>query len=329
MMHKNEELAPLPGVWQTIAAGFDLTTKHLWLLILPVLLDAFLWLGPRLSSHPIFEQTMKDLSQLAQNEPVPEIVTQFFESASQFNLFTALSVPFIGIPVFITPVNPPLPVQVTEIADPIVWMGLFLLFSIIGILITAVYFTLISQTIRFEENRPALSLLKLINRAATTWLKLLGLGIIIAIAGLFLFLPLMLIAFVTAFISQFLAMLVLFIGPILILWLLIFTYFVPHDLTLYGHPLHIAVTASIQLVRIYFSPVLTLLIVILIIRNFLSSLLLFADDGSWLTGVGIIGHAFVMTSLTTATFLFFRDRYVAIAEKQRQLRQQFERQINE
>jgi hypothetical protein len=322
MMQKNEELAPLPGVWRTIAAGFDLTTKHLWLLILPVLLDVFLWLGPRLSSRPIIEQM---IGLLPQDESLADITAQLLELAPRTNLFTSLSVPFIGIPVFMigaTPENTPLPAQVTEIANPLVWLGLFLLFLVIGVLITAVYYTLIAQTIRKQDAHPTLSATKLIKQVASTWLKLLAMGIVIAIFSIIIFVPLMPIAFLVALVSQLLATVVLLIGPILILWLLIFTFFVPHDLSLFGHPLHISVLTSIQTVRLYFSSMLGLLIVILVVRNFLGSLLILADDGSWLTGVGILGHAFVMTSLTTATFIFFRDRYVAIAEKQRIIKQQ-------
>lgn len=320
MMQKNEELAPPPGVWRTIAAGFDLTTKHLWLLILPVLVDAFLWLGPRLSSRPILEQMV---GILPQDESLADITAQLLELAPRTNLFTSLSVPFIGIPVFMigaTPENTPLPVQVTEIFDPLAWLGLFFLVMLVGVLITAVYFNLIAQTIRIQDGQPTLVISKFIGRVTTTWLKLLGLGIVIAIAAFIIYIPLLFIAFVAALISQLLATMVLLIGPVLILWILIFTYFVPHDLSLFGRPLHLAVLTSIQLVRLYFSSMLGLLVVILLIRNFLGSLLLLADDGSWLTAVGILGHAFIMTSLTTATFIFFRDRYMTIATKQRTLK---------
>ncbi|PID86243.1 MAG: hypothetical protein CSB13_04000 [Chloroflexi bacterium] len=315
MMHENEELAPLPGVWRTIAAGFDLTTKHLWLLILPVFLDAFLWLGPRLSSRPIWEQMV---SMLPPDPALESYMAQFMELAPRTNLFTSLSVPFIGIPVYMigaTPEATPLPVSVIEIADPMIWIAMFLLFSMIGVLLTAVYFTLISQTIRIEENRPTLALTEFIRRVASTWIKLLGLGIILFIFSLIILIPFMIVAFVVALLSQFLAMMVLLISFVLILWLLIFTYFVPHNLSLLGHPLPIAIMSSVQLMRTYLSPTLGLLIIILIIRNFLSSLLLLADNGSWLTGANILGHAFIMTSLTTAAFLFFRDHYVAMAKQ--------------
>lgn len=320
MMRNNEELAPPPGVWRTIAAGFDLTTKHLWLLILPVLLDTFLWLGPRLSSRPLIEQVV---GMLPQDESLVDVTAQLLELAPRTNLFTSLSVPFIGIPVFMvgaTPENTPLPTQIVELANPLGWLGLFLLFSVLGVLLTAVYFNLIAQTIRFQDEQPTLDITKFVGRVAGTWLNLLALGLMIAITAFIIYIPLLIVAFVAALISQLLATMVLLIGPVLILWVLIFTYFVPHDLALSGHKLHSAVITSIQLVRLYFSPMLGLLVVILVVRNFLGSLLVLADDGSWITAVGIVGHAFVMTSLMTATFIFFRDRYrMTMAQQQHQL----------
>ncbi|NHZ71955.1 MAG: hypothetical protein GWP17_02585 [Aquificales bacterium] len=321
MMQNNEELAPPPGIWRTIAAGFDLTTKHLWLLILPILVDAFLWLGPRLSSRPIIEQMV---GLLPQDAALQDISEQMLALAPRTNLFTSLSVPFIGIPVLMvgaTPENTPLPVEITELANPLAWLGLFLLFLILGVLITAVYYNLIAQVIRLQEESALLSPLKLLGRMGKTWLQLLGLGIIIAIVSIIIYIPLLPITFVVALFSQTLATLVLLIGPVLILWLLIFTYFVPHSLSLFAQPLHLAMLTSVQLVRFYFTPMLMLLVTILIIRNVLGSLLILADDGSWLTGIGILGHAFVMTSLITATFIFFRDRYVVLEEKLRMVSQ--------
>jgi hypothetical protein len=252
---------------------------------------------------------------LPQDESLAEITTQLLELAPRTNLFTSLSVPFIGIPVFMvgaTPENTPLPTQVVELASPVAWLGLFLLFSVLGVLITAVYFNLIAQTIRQQDEQPALTIPLFMQRVTATWLKLLALGIVIAIAATIIYIPLLIMAFVAALISQLLATIVLLIGPVLILWILIFTYFVPHDLSLFGGPLRFAVVTSMQLVRLYFSPMLGLLVVILVVRNFLGSLLVLADNGSWLTAVSLIGHAFVMTSLTTATFIFFRDRYITL-----------------
>ena len=55
-MQEQEQKSTSPGVWSALAAGFDLTAKHPWLLLLPILVDIFIWLGPRLRFQEIIEQ---------------------------------------------------------------------------------------------------------------------------------------------------------------------------------------------------------------------------------------------------------------------------------
>ena len=60
-MQKQEEKSTSPGVWSALASGFDLTAKHPWLLLLPILIDVFIWLGPRLRFQAIIEQLVANL----------------------------------------------------------------------------------------------------------------------------------------------------------------------------------------------------------------------------------------------------------------------------
>lgn len=317
MMHKQENLAPLPGIWRTIATGFDLTTRHLWLLILPICLDVFLWLGPRLSARPIIEQLV---ALLPKDPALQDITAQLLTMAPRTNLFTALSAPLVGVPVLmvgITPEETPLTTPVTEIDNPLVWLGLFLAFSLFAILLTALYNVLIAQAVQLDYKETPLPASRLAGRFITTWLKMMGLGLIFVLIGVTLYIPLLVIGFITALFSQFLATMVLLAGPVLLIWFFIFVYFVPHSLSLYGLPLHQAILLSGQVVRTFFGEALLLLTAILIIRNVLGMLLLLADDGSWLTTIGLLGHAFIMTALVSATYVFFRDRYMFLFEQQK------------
>ena len=91
MTHKKENSVPLPGVWRTIAAGFDLTSKHLWLLVLPVVLDTFLWLGPRLSGRILIERLV---ALLPSDQAVADLSAQLLALAPRTNLFTAADADF-------------------------------------------------------------------------------------------------------------------------------------------------------------------------------------------------------------------------------------------
>lgn len=310
MMQKKEPTTPLPGIWQTIAAGFDFTSKHLWLLLLPVLLDSFFWLGPRLSGRLIIERF---ISLLPTDQALLDLNSQLLAMAPRTNLFTSLSVPLLGIPALMvgaTPEKTPLPTQIVELHSVAAWMGLFLLFSLMGLLLTAVYYTFIAQSLQRAgvDNAP-LSGPALMRRVATVWLSLIGLSVVVVIMGLVLYIPLLPISLVLGFISTVLAALVLFLGPVIMMWVVIYLFFVPYGLAWHGRSLFQTAVESLQLVRLHIIPTLGLLLALLIIRNLLSMVLLIADDGSWLTLAGMVGHAFVMTSLVAATFIFYRDRY--------------------
>ncbi|MGI9145790.1 MAG: hypothetical protein ACR2IK_04455 [Chloroflexota bacterium] len=41
------------GVIETLSAGYSAVNRHVWVLLLPILLDVFLWLGPHVSYSPL------------------------------------------------------------------------------------------------------------------------------------------------------------------------------------------------------------------------------------------------------------------------------------
>ena len=45
--------APPTGVIETLSAGYAAVNRQLWVLLLPVLLNVFLWLGPHVSYSPL------------------------------------------------------------------------------------------------------------------------------------------------------------------------------------------------------------------------------------------------------------------------------------
>ncbi len=302
----------MPGVWQTIAAGFDLTSKHLWLAILPIILDCFLWLGPRLSGRPIIER----LAAMMPADPaVGDLSAQLLALAPRTNLFTSLSIPLVGLPALMvgaTPEKTPLTPPIIELNNAGLWIGLFLVLTLMGVLLTAVYFTLIAREVGRAGGSAPLAAPALLGRIGRLWLRFLALGLLLIVLAFVLYLPLLPIGLLLSLVSSALGLLVLFLGPVLLLWVIIYLFFAPHGMALYGRSLLQAASESVQLVRGQFIPALGLLLAVFVIRNLLAMVLLLADDGSWLTLASILGHAFVTTSLVTSTFIFYRDRYLAL-----------------
>ncbi len=317
MMQNPENTSTLPSVWATIAAGFELTTKNPWILLVPVLLDLFLWLGPRLSFGPLIADMMGQWT--AQPglpfDPLPML--ELIEPRT--NLFTYLSVALVGVPallVGLTPEQTPLATSALEIADYGTWIGLLVVMTFAGLFLAAVYYTLIAHAITRDDlegddglTQSAGSLAELLSWIGRSWLRLLGLALLFIAVTLLIVLPVTFVGTLIGLFSQVLAALVLLALPVMLLWLIILLSYTPEGIVLSPRPFLATIATSVRLFQKNFLTALLLLLVVLLISRVTSWLLLTADDGTWLTLAGILAHAFVATALSAAMLIFYRDRY--------------------
>lgn len=313
MMQKQEETTALPSIWNTLAAGFELTTRNLWLLVLPVLLDAFLWLGPRLSFGPLVQQLLAQLpvdTALMDPRPMLDLIS------TRTNMFTYLSVTGVGVPALMTGLTPertPTTPLLVDIDSWGTWLLLIVGLTVVGLLLAAVYYTLIATAVVRDERQPldrnaatAGAVLQWIGR---TWLRFTVLALLFIALFLLIMMPIALIGAFVALLSQLLATLVLLAAPVILVWVLVFLSYSPQGMVLSRRPFFRTLADSVRLFQTNLMPALSLLLVVVLVRQLLSWLLLSADDGSWLTLVSILGHAFVSTALIAAMIIFYRDRY--------------------
>lgn len=300
-MMQNEKNQPsLPGIWATIASGFDLTTKHWWLLLLPVLLDTLLWIGPRLSVQTLIEQTISMLgSSFTMAEPLREM-------GQQINLFGYLGLPVIGVPTLmggLTPLETPLQPMVWDVRSMLVWSLLFVGLIFAGLVLTAIYFSLIAAAVRHEQA----GWVSFIRHLFVSLLRLIILSVAFVVLLLLIWLPLLPVALALFLLGgELLASLVLWAGFALVAIYLAFSL---HGIFLNDRPTGRALVESMRLVRRHLNSTIALFLWVFMTRTLLRMLWLLADNGSWLTFVSILGHSFVSTALVAATFIFYRDRY--------------------
>lgn len=311
MRQQQEHDRPQQGILATIADGFDLTTKHIWLTLIPIALDLFLWLGPRLSLRPLLTQ----LVTLWQQEPLlTDMAEQFLTLAPRTNLFTSLSVPLVGVPVLmagITPEKTPLLPQVIELTHNGQVGGLFFAFTLAGLGLTAVFLTLVSFVVQQTQPQPDethLSGLAWGGRILHVWVRLVGLVLSFLFLMLLLYLPLAIVGGLVSLLSPLLSMLVFMLGPMVGIWLVMTGYFIPQGLALDGRSLSLSMRSSLQIIRSHAQTAFGLMLAVLLIGGIVDQFLLLMEDGSWITLVAILTHAFVCTALVTATFLFYQHR---------------------
>lgn len=314
-MREQERTTTLPGVLATIAAGFDLTARHLWLLLLPVILDTFYWLGPRLRFQTLIEQL---LAVLPKETEVLDLASQLGQVAPQTNLFTTLTVQLVGVPALMVgsaPEKTPLASRVIDVDSWLTWFGLLATFTVIGLLLTAVYYTLIASAVKkrpFAEEQ--LNPGQWAKRAITSWLRLMGLLLLFLSILMILYIPLIIIGTVLFLINSTLGSISLLLGPFLAIWIVIYFSLAPQGIVLNGRPLLRAVIESVRLVQANLPSILLLLLAVFFVGAILDWLLFSVENGSWFTLVNILGHAFVSTALVAAIFIFYRDRYQVLLD---------------
>lgn len=308
MIQKDKQQHALPGVKATLAAGFDLTTKHLWLVLVPVLLDVFLWLGPRLSVRPLIEEFLV----FWPADPNLEVLAeQMRQLAPHTNLFTFLSLPLVGVPVLlsgIAPVNTPLAVSVRELDSLALWFGSLILLLLVGLVLTAVYYSLIAYVVGKGDPPHTFSLPQQVTRVARIGSTFFLVGILFLFFLLIIYLPLSLVTFLVSLLSPVLGVLVLLVGAVVVMWVIVAAFFLPQSVALNGRAPKQALQESISLIRHHGATVMGLILAFIILNSLLDQVLILTIDGSWMTAVSILAHAYVSTSLLTATFIFYRDR---------------------
>src|SRR5689334_7802225 len=60
------------GIIDSLASGFEIVTAHLQILLLPLSIDLFLWLGPRFSFRPFMPSLEQFFTWLINNVSAPE-----------------------------------------------------------------------------------------------------------------------------------------------------------------------------------------------------------------------------------------------------------------
>jgi hypothetical protein len=120
-------------------------------------------------------------------------------------------------------------------------------------------------------------------------------------------LPALLLLSVMTVISPILGQAVLFIGAILLIWLVMPIFFSSHGIfSQQMNALH-SILASLRMVRFTLPNTGLFLLMFLIINQGLNFLWSTPPLNSWWMLVGIVGHAFVSTALLASSFVYYRD----------------------
>ena len=317
---KSKQETPQPiGVIQSLSSGFDLVTRHPDLMLMPILLDLFLWLGPRLSAYPLFRALIDFFNSpdmLAAMTPTQsqqmDAMRQLLDEVGQaFNLFWWLSPMLLGVP----GVMVGSPVQKLPNGAPAVWpvsSGLmyvvfFVAFSLIGLGLAASYWAMLSSRVREQ----AVSL----GRFLAMWWGLVKIAVLLTLLVFIIGMPTMMAMTLVGLFSPFLAQLVVMMGASLLLWAVFYLVFTVHGVALRDAQVIPSLWASIRLMRAKFVPTMGLIIAAVGIYIGMGFVWNIPANDSWIKAAGILGNAFTGTGLLAATAIYYLERTAAPESK--------------
>ena len=316
-MQKQGQTTTLPGVFSTLSAGFELTTRYLWLMVIPAALDLFLWIGPRLSFRALIENLIATSAAQLPTDVLAIDVGALTEAAGRVNHFVYLSVSLLGVPALMAgpmPEKTPITPLVIEGGGLGAWFGWLVAFTLVGLLLTALFYNLIAYAMRRSlattVEMPPLGPARFVRRTLHTWLRLVALLALAVALILVITIPIALLAGLVGLLSQTIAVVVLFGAVVLIMWLPMFLSYTPQGMLLNPRRFPFALADSVRIFQRNLPAALGLLAIVLLARQLLRTILLAADSGTWVTTINILAHAYIVTALTVALFIFYRDRFV-------------------
>ena len=311
------------GVIDCLSAGYRYLGWRLELILIPIVLDLLLWLGPRLNVAPLFEQFAASYRNLASAEGVtPDIaqmVGQLADSIRQMgegsNLLnglvsgTLLHVP--SLPVVTVNWLPHYTIDIVTVGEAAIW---WLVFSLLGLLLGVIYLTLLARRLPIGSaagssgGQVAVSVLR-------HWLQVIGFVIIVSLALLLIYLPISFIVGLMMLVSPAIGSAAAALAGALTLVVFFYLYFVTAALIMDNVPLGVAIMRSLRLVRENFWATLGFILLSNLIGLGIALLLVqLANLAMWAGFVAIVINAYIGTGLSMALLVFYRSRFIKGAD---------------
>lgn len=305
----SQELPSKPiSVLRCLVMGFDKMTSNPILILPPLLLDLFLWLGPHMSIQTIARRGFVTLLASAEVEPAFEEQMGILEQglltlAERINLFSALSAVPAGVPSFMNgrlPIDTPFGAGGSfEVLSPQAAFLYLLVITIIGLGIGAFYNTWIARAV--AEGDP-------VSSGWISWRRLVGLAFLMYVALVILCIGTLLLASLVALVVPLFGLSVLFAGYSFVVLMAVYFTFAPHGIVRYRLSILKALWDSVFVVRWNTLSTVGFLSLALGLSWLTSQIWGLPGEASWFSLLGLLGHAFISGTLLAASYIFYQGR---------------------
>ena len=294
-----------PGAVTTLVKGFNTVAGNALLILFPAALDFFLWLGPRLKADSLLAPIVQALPDIQAQVPADQakIFVQFIHDFQNgLNLFTVLRTFPLGVFSLMSTslaVNSPLGIRPgLDVSNWLVALAIILVLTLFGWIAGSLYFRSVSKVaLKLQEG--------------TGRLRSLFHGVLLSMTWMLFFtvinLPLLILFVFLAMLDGLVRTIVLIILSVPAAWVLMVIFFSFYGIFANAQNAFISTRSSVRMLRYGLPPLGWFSMLVLLISQGMDLLWRAAPADSWMMAVGILGHAFVSTSLLAASFIFYRD----------------------
>jgi len=303
-----ENLPPPPGIINSIKAGFDLIATNVTAILLPLLLNLFLWLGPRLRMDALFNSIKADVVMIWKSggisaEDIQRAMNLYEAMIPRINLFWI----FQTLPIGISSLFLPQEASQTPLGDPVIWqvsaaslLGWIFLLTFLGWIGGGLYFRSVAWLALANKDAQPLGLFRAIMQTILV-------SIFWGFLSVFIGVPSFIILAVVLQFNSFIANLLVLFLSLASMWVIVPLYFWPHGIFLKQQNALTSILSSLKMMR-FTLPTSSLFVLTVFLLTFgLNFLWSIPPEDSWMTLVGILGHSFVATALLASSFVYYRD----------------------
>jgi len=302
-----------PSLIASLLAGFDAITNHVELVLFPLALDLFLWLGPHLKLKSFVEQVLTQFGTLpgvdsAEAGQILDFNRQIWLLfADRLNLFTVLRTYPVGIASLMasrqplaTPLEGHLAWDLTSLGGIIIW---WFTLSLVGVVCGALYYSLVAQA----SLNGKVDWRSVINQWPWAALQALILSAMMYAVLLAISIPGSCVITASALGGLPVAQFTILLFGALMLWILFPFFFSAHGIFTFQYQVWTSIKQGARLTRLTLPKTSLLFLIIVVISQGLDTLWSVPPENSWMTVIGVTGHAFISTGLLAASFIYYRD----------------------
>lgn len=307
------------GLMASLWKGIEYVNAHLGILVLPVLMDVFLWFGPRLSIVTIAQPLFEWMASKTPADPQAQAsVNALIAAIKDFNLFNLLSLIPLYPPSIMADITP----TASPLGTPVVftipgWTQFLLLTTGIG-LFSMVFGSAYWMTAGWSLKIGAGSF----REGVVRWIRTVAVVVVLCAAFLFTVIavggPLLLflqeVPGISADIKAGIAQVIIILGGSLLFWLVLFVMFSVHGTILFGDGVRSAIWNSVNTSR-WLYPVSVWIPILLIMLNLLLSMVWsLAPADNWTGAIGVLGNAYTGSVIVTASMVYYIDKRRWVSE---------------